>query len=135
TARLLQAAVPVSATFAVPPALHGAPSRASAAGLCPSCGARQRCNEAANITDRVLPNVLVRPWVMSLPWELRGLAAARPQVLGAMARIFAEEIGRMSKKLTKVAGTRTGSVAAVQRFGGALHLHPPLRAAGGRRVH
>jgi hypothetical protein len=34
-----------------------------------------------------------------------------------MDRIFAEEIGRMSKKLTKVAGTRTGSIAAVQLFG------------------
>ena len=86
------------------------------------------CNEAANIPFRVLPNVPVRQWVMSLPWELRGLAAARPKVLGAMDRIFAEEIGRMSKKLTKVAGTRTGSVASEQLFGGALNLHPHLHA-------
>jgi hypothetical protein len=51
-------------------------------GLCPSCGTRRMCNEAVQLVDRVLPNVPVRQWVLSLPWELRGLAATRPRVLG-----------------------------------------------------
>jgi hypothetical protein len=61
-------------------------------GMCPSCGARRMCNEAAMLVDRVLPNAPIRQWVLSLPFELRGLAATKPDVLGAMERIFAEEI-------------------------------------------
>jgi hypothetical protein len=36
-------------------------------GLCPSCGARRMCDEAATVTDRILPNVPVRQWVLSRP--------------------------------------------------------------------
>jgi len=61
-------------------------------GLCPSCGTRRMCNEAVQLVDHVLPNVPVRQWGLSLPWELRGLAAMKPGVVGAMDRIFAEEI-------------------------------------------
>jgi transposase-like zinc-binding protein len=44
-------------------------------GLCPSCGARRMCDVAANVTDAILPSAPVRQWVLSLPFELRGLAA------------------------------------------------------------
>ncbi|WP_438008806.1 transposase zinc-binding domain-containing protein [Sorangium sp. So ce321] len=44
-------------------------------GLCPSYGARQMCNTAAHLVDRVLPAVPVRQWVISLPLKIRGLAA------------------------------------------------------------
>ena len=54
-----------------------------ARGLCPSCGTRRRCNEAVQIVDRVLPNVHVRQWVLSLPWELRALAAIQGPAQGA----------------------------------------------------
>ncbi len=63
-------------------------------GACPSCCARRMCHEAACITDRILPNAPVGPWVLSLPFELRGLAAIHPDVLTALGRIFAEEIAR-----------------------------------------
>ncbi|WP_437508125.1 transposase zinc-binding domain-containing protein [Sorangium sp. So ce1099] len=43
------------------------PGRACAASVCPSCNARRTCNTAAHITDRVLPAVPVRQWVLSLP--------------------------------------------------------------------
>ena len=76
-------------------------------GLCPSCCARRMCNSAAHLVDRVLPNVPIRQWVMSLPWELRGLAAAKPEVFGAMDRIFGEEIARMTTKLAGVAASQT----------------------------
>ena len=42
-------------------------------GICPGCGTRRMCNEAAQIVDRVVPNVPIRQWVLSLPWELRGI--------------------------------------------------------------
>jgi hypothetical protein len=52
------------------------------------------CNEAVQRVDRVLPNVPIRQWVLSLPWELRRPAAMKPGVLGAMDRINAYEIAR-----------------------------------------
>jgi hypothetical protein len=92
-------------------------------GLCPSCGARRMCDAAAGITDRILPNVPIRQWVLSLPYELRGLAATKPDVLTALGRIFAEELARKTKRLTNVAGAETGAVSFPQRFGGSLNLH------------
>jgi hypothetical protein len=94
--------------------------------LCPSWGTRRMSSEAVQVVDRVLPNVPVRQWVVSLPWELRVLAASKPAVLGAMDRIFAEEIERLTKRLVGVADARSGSVACPRLFGGSLNLHPHL---------
>jgi len=115
-------------------------------GLCPSCGARRMCNEAVQIVDRVFPNVPIRQWVLSLPWELRGLAAMKPGVIGAMDGIFAQEIARLTKRLAGVAGAQTGSIGCPQLFGGSLNIHPHLHTlaidgvfektdAGGVRFH
>src|SRR5262249_22994929 len=95
-------------------------------GLCPSCGARRMCNEAAMLVDRVLPNAPIRQWVLSLPFELRGLTATKPDVLGAMERIFAEEIEILTKRLAGIAGAATGSIGCPQRFGSSLNLHVHL---------
>ena len=92
-------------------------------GLCPSCGARRMCDEAAHITDCILPNAPIRQWVLSLPFELRGLAAMKPDVLTAIGRLFAEEIARATKRLAGVEGAETGAVSFPQRFGGSLNLH------------
>ena len=80
-------------------------------------------NEAAALVDRVFPNAPVRQWVLSLPFEQRGLAATKPDVLTAMGRIFAEEIARVTKRAIGIAGTETGAVSFPQRFGGSLNLH------------
>jgi Putative transposase/Transposase zinc-binding domain len=95
-------------------------------GLCPSCGTRRMSGEAVQVVDRVLPNVPLRQWVVSLPWELRRLAAMKPGVLGAMDRIFAEEIARLTRRLAGVNGAQTGSVACPQMFGGSLNVHPHM---------
>jgi len=81
------------------------------------------CNEAASITDRVLPSAPVRQWVLSLPFELRGLAATKPDVLTALGRIFVEEIARTTKRIADLAGSETGAICFPQRFGGSLNLH------------
>ncbi|MDC0677738.1 transposase [Sorangium atrum] len=60
---------------------------------------------------------------MSLPFELRALAAKRSDVLAAMERIFAEEIARVTTRLASIAGARTGSVGFPQRFGSSLNVH------------
>ncbi|XYH95555.1 transposase zinc-binding domain-containing protein [Sorangium sp. So ce1128] len=92
-------------------------------GPCPSCASRRMCNEAATLVGRILPNVPVRQWVMSLPFELRALAATRSDVLAEMERIFAEEIARVTTRLASIAGARTGSVGFPQRFGSSLNVH------------
>jgi hypothetical protein len=84
------------------------------------------CNEAVQLVDRVFPNVPIRQWVVSLPWELRRLAATKRGVLGAMDRIFAEEIARLTRRLAGVADAQAGSVGCPRMFGGSLNLHPHL---------
>ncbi len=49
-------------------------------------------NTAAHLVDRVLPAVPVRQWVLSLPFELRAIAAYRADVLTALSRIFVESV-------------------------------------------
>jgi hypothetical protein len=73
--------------------------------------------EAAQLVDRALPNVPVRQWVLSLPWELRAAAAMKPGVIGAMDRLFAQEIARLTRRLAGVDGAQTGSVGCPQIFG------------------
>lgn len=43
--------------------------------------------QAAHIVDKVLPNVPVRQWVVSFPYELRMLLAKQSDVLSAVLRI------------------------------------------------
>jgi hypothetical protein len=51
-------------------------------------------NEAASLVDRVLPAVPIRQWVLSLPFELRALAAFDARALTALSRIFADAVGQ-----------------------------------------
>jgi hypothetical protein len=90
-------------------------------GICPSCANRRMCNEAAHLTDRVLPNVPIRQWVLSLPFPLRKLAAFRADVLTAVSSMFVEEIFRATGVRTKQ--TEGGAITFVQRFGGSLNLN------------
>jgi hypothetical protein len=39
-------------------------------GFCPSCGGRRMTEQAAHLVDRVIPDVPVPQWVLSLPWAL-----------------------------------------------------------------
>src|SRR5262245_47838483 len=81
------------------------------------------CGVAANVPFAILPSAPVRQRVLSLPFELRGLAATNPDVLTALGRIFAEEVERVTKRLADVAGAATGTISFPQRFGGSLHWH------------
>ena len=49
--------------------------------ICPSRAGRRMANTAANLVDRVLPAVPIRRYVLSLPFELRALAAFKAPVL------------------------------------------------------
>lgn len=95
-------------------------------GVCPSCAGRRMANTAAHLVDRVLPAVPVRQWVLSLPFELRMLAAFRADVLSALSRIFIESIFaryRARARDLPVENPECGAVTFVQRFGSSLNLH------------
>ncbi len=95
--------------------------------ICPSCCGRRMANTAAHLVDRVLPDVPVRQYVLTLPYELRKLAAFKADVLTALARIFVESvfiIYRARAKREGVVQPQCGSINFVQRFGSLnLHVH------------
>ena len=83
-------------------------------------------NTAAHLVDRILPDVPVRKYVLSLPFELRALAAFKPEVLRAMARLFVESIFGLYRTRARrdgLMGGECGAVTFVQRFGGSLNLN------------
>jgi hypothetical protein len=93
--------------------------------LCPSCAGRRMSNTAAHLTDRVLPNVPLRQWVLSLPFELRRLAAFRPEVVRAFSRLWAAAVFRHLRSGSSGLG-HAGAVDFVQRAGGSLNLNVHL---------
>ncbi len=93
---------------------------------CPSCAGRRMANTGAAIVDRVLPNVPVRQYVLSLPFELRKLAAFKADVLTALGRIVVEAIFASYAVRARRSGlkdTQCGAINFVQRFGSSVNLH------------
>jgi hypothetical protein len=96
-----------------------------ARSICPSCAGRRMANTAANLVDRVLPAVPIRRWVLTLPWDLRALAAFKSDVLSALVRIFAETLFTRYQKWATSRNASTpwcGAITHVQRFGSSLNL-------------
>ncbi|MEO7035641.1 MAG: transposase zinc-binding domain-containing protein, partial [Polyangiaceae bacterium] len=95
-------------------------------GVCPSCNARRMCGTAAHLTDRVLPSVALRQWVLSVPFELRLLLAKNPHALSAVGRLFVREVFHWQRERARMVGvprSRSGAICFVQRFGGSLNLN------------
>jgi ribosomal protein S27E len=93
-------------------------------GFCPSCGARCMPETAALLADEVLPERLLRQWVLSLPHALRFRLATDPDpptlMLGAVYRTISSYLLK-SADLNRTTGA-TGAVTLIQRFGSALNL-------------
>lgn len=70
------------------------PFSGKARAVCPSCGAKRSAAQTAHRIDRVLPDVPIRQWVLSRPFELRALVSVEPALHGPINRIFIDEIGR-----------------------------------------
>ena len=86
---------------------------------------------AAHLVDRVLPQVPIRQWGLSLAFRVRFLCARDPALLRDVLRLFLREVARCVRRLLRcegVRGARGGSVTAVQRFGGNLGLNVHLHA-------
>jgi hypothetical protein len=68
-------------------------------GICPFCNTRRMSNTAAHLMDHVIaPDVTLRQWVLTVPFELRLLLAAKPDALSAIGRIFIQEIQRWQRQ-------------------------------------
>jgi len=86
------------------------------------------CGTAAFLTDHVIPEVPVRQWVLSVPFELRLTLARRPDALSLVGRILVSEIFRYQREAAGALGldcrrARSGAVQFPQRFGGSLNLN------------
>ncbi len=96
-------------------------------GFCPSCGGRRMADTAAHLVDRVLPEVPVRQWVLSLPFALRYRLAYDSRLVSDVLRVFVRSIfsslRRRARERHGIGMFRSGAVTFVQRFGGALNLN------------
>jgi hypothetical protein len=99
--------------------------------VCPRCAGRRMTERARHLAERVFPpDVRVRQWVLSLPFDLRWRAAFDHELALALARITQAEIERRYRRLARKAGLREprgGAVTVMQRFGSDLrtnlHFH------------
>src|SRR5262245_9929713 len=85
---------------------------------------------AAHLGDHVLSDVALRPWVLTVPNEIRRALALRPDALTAQSRIFVQELARWQKQKAAalgILGGETAAVSFVQRWSATLgcfvHLH------------
>ncbi len=82
---------------------------------------------AAHLVDRVLPEVPIRQWVLTLPYPLRYRCAydARltSEVLRAFVRSLFADLRRRARSHWGVRAQQCGAVTFVQRFGSALNLN------------
>ena len=100
---------------------------------CPSCAGRRMANTGAAIVDRVSPDVPVRQYVLSLPFELRRLAAFKADVLTALGRIVVEAIFGSYAARAKRNGLEDTQCGA-DKFRAEVRLeHQPSRPLSRRR--
>jgi hypothetical protein len=100
--------------------------------ICPSCAGRRMAQSGAHLAEHVLPAAPLRQWVLSVPWQLRELLAAKAAVVSSVIRIFQSVVlgwYRQRGRDLGCARAETGSVIVQQRFGSSVNLHVHLHAA------
>jgi hypothetical protein len=98
---------------------------------CPSCNARRMYNGAAHLADHVIPDVPVRQYVLSVPFELPLLLAWHADAFNALTHIFIHQVFRWQRERAREAGLKRvqrGAVAAHHRGGSSMNLHPHVHA-------
>jgi len=82
---------------------------------------------AAHLVDRVLPEVPIRQWVLSLPYTLRFRLAYDSNLVSAILHIFVQAVFASLRRRTKIGSNgkhpKCGAVVFIQRFGDALALN------------
>jgi len=83
---------------------------------------------AAHLVDRVIPEVPVRQWVLSLPFALRYRLAYDSSLVREVLQIFVRAIFASIRRRAGIPASnrqaRCGAVAFIQRFSDALNLDP-----------
>ncbi|MEZ4225754.1 MAG: transposase zinc-binding domain-containing protein [Polyangiaceae bacterium] len=100
-------------------------------GFCTSCGGRRMTATAADLVDHVLPDVPVRQFVLTLPFELRARVAYDGELFGAVTRTFVGSVlGFYSRRMRDrgVPGGKSGAVTVAQRVSSDLRLNPHLHS-------
>ncbi len=95
--------------------------------LCPSCVGRRMADTAAYLVDQLLPEAGYRQWVLTFPWTLRFRLAVDRKLFSALISAFLRRLFAWQRRRGRALGIRdgqTGAVTFVQRYGGALNLHP-----------
>jgi hypothetical protein len=82
---------------------------------------------AAHLVDRILPEVPIRQWVLTLPYPLRYRCAydgrLASEALRAFVRAVFAGLRRRSRQHWGVRAQQCGAVTFIQRFGSALNLN------------
>ncbi|MBK8011529.1 MAG: transposase zinc-binding domain-containing protein [Deltaproteobacteria bacterium] len=108
---------------------HALASSCKGRAICPSCGARRMQETAAHLVDDVLPDVALRQYVLSPPFELRGLLACKREVLAKMVNFFVRAIFEQLNGWARCQGLpepKCGAVTFIQRFTKTLNISPHL---------
>jgi hypothetical protein len=106
-------------------------------GFCPSCTGRRMAETAAHLVDRVIPEVSVRQWVLSVPFALRYRLAYDKALVRDVLQIFARAVfgslRRRARDTEEIRDSQCGAVTFVQRFGSSVncHLHFHMLALDG----
>ena len=83
-------------------------------GFCPSCGGRRMADTAAHLVDRVLPEVPVRQWVLTLPYPLRYRCAYDAKLTSEVLRAFLRALfAELRRRVRRQWGTRAEQCGAV----------------------
>jgi hypothetical protein len=87
------------------------------------------CSTAANLIEHVLPEVALRQWVVTFPFQWRRRLAQDGGLLTTLSRIFVEAVHTLYAERAAACGARgakTGAVTVVQRTSSDLRLNPHL---------
>lgn len=80
----------------------------------------------AFLVDEGFPHQPIRQWVVTFPFALRFLFAARPEAMSRVLEVINRAISTFIVKrsgLRVKSGAKTGAVTLVQRFGSALNVN------------
>ena len=86
---------------------------------------------AAHLADRVLPDVPVRQWVLSLPFDLRYFLAYDADLCREVRGVFIRAVMGWTRRRDEragILGVRTGAIVATQRFDSAIRVNVHFHA-------
>jgi hypothetical protein len=100
-------------------------------GFCPSCGGRRMSELAAHLVEGVLPRVPIRQWVFTVPVPVRYQLAFDAGLTRAVLRVCLRTVFGWQRRCAArrgLVGVRSGSITAIQRFGGSLNTNVHFHA-------